>query len=133
MSIHPAPAQSISLRTREDCTATILPCSQTVDIDLAERSYPIMIGAGLLGAPATYAALPAAAVALVVTNVTVAPLYADALRAALTHKYAQVHLVALPDGRTQELANSEPDFRCPAATWWRPQDRVVCAGRRGGG
>ena len=57
-----------------------------------------MIGAGLLGAPATYAALPAAAVALVVTNVTVAPLYADALRAALTHKYAQVHLVALPDG-----------------------------------
>ena len=57
-----------------------------------------MIGAGLLGAPATYAALPAAAVALVVTNVTVAPLYADALRTALAPKYAQVHLVALPDG-----------------------------------
>ena len=98
MSIHPAPAQSISLRTREDCTATILPCSQTVDIDLAERSYLITIAAGLLSNPATYATLPKAAVALIVTNTTVAPLYADALRAALAPNYAQVHLVALPDG-----------------------------------
>ncbi|WP_169169298.1 3-dehydroquinate synthase [Acidovorax sp. SRB_24] len=71
---------------------------QTVAIDLGERSYPIVVGAGLLGDPATYAALPQAAAALIVTNTTVAPLYAEALRAALTPKYAQVHVVALPDG-----------------------------------
>ena len=56
---------------------------QTVAIDLADRSYPITIGAALLANPATYAALPKASAALIVTNTTVAPLYADALRAAL--------------------------------------------------
>ncbi|MHB1114343.1 MAG: hypothetical protein ACYC03_14205, partial [Acidovorax defluvii] len=72
--------------------------SSVVFISLAERSYPIAIAAGLLSNPATYATLPKAAVALIVTNTTVAPLYADALRAALAPNYAQVHLVALPDG-----------------------------------
>lgn len=71
---------------------------QRLSIDLGERSYPIVIGAGLLGEPATYAALPAASKALIVTNTTVAPLYADALRAALLPKYAEVHVVVLPDG-----------------------------------
>ena len=69
-----------------------------VTIALAERSYPIAIGTDLLGDPATYAALPQAATALIVTNTTVAPLYADALRSALAGKYAQVHVVVLPDG-----------------------------------
>ena len=71
---------------------------QTVDIDLAERSYPIAIAAGLLTTPAIYAALPQATAALIVTNTTVEPLYADALRTALAPKYAQVHTVVLPDG-----------------------------------
>ncbi len=72
--------------------------THTVTIDLGERSYPIVIGTDLLGDPATYAALPTAAAALIVTNTTVAPLYADALRAALSPKYAQIHTVVLPDG-----------------------------------
>ena len=71
---------------------------QRLSIDLGERSYPIVIGTGLLGAPETYAALPAGSKALIVTNTTVAPLYADALRAALLPKYLQVHVVVLPDG-----------------------------------
>ena len=71
---------------------------QRLSIDLGERSYPIVIGTGLLGAPETYAALPAASKALIVTNTTVAPLYADALRAALLSKYPEVHVVVLPDG-----------------------------------
>ena len=75
-----------------------MPSIQTVLIDLADRSYPIEIGAALLGSADIYVGLPAAAAALIVTNTTVAPLYADALRAALAPKYAQVHLVALPDG-----------------------------------
>ena len=75
-----------------------LAAAQRVHIDLAERSYPILIGTGLLGHPATYAALPKATAALIVTNTTVAPLYAEALRAALAPQYAQVHTVVLPDG-----------------------------------
>ena len=72
--------------------------THTVHIDLGERSYPIVIGTDLLGNPATYAALPKAAAALIVTNTTVAPLYAEALRSALAPKYAFVHTVVLPDG-----------------------------------
>ncbi len=72
--------------------------THTVHIDLGERSYPIVIGTDLLGNPATYAALPNAAAALIVTNTTVAPLYAEQLRAALAPKYSFVHTVVLPDG-----------------------------------
>ena len=74
----------------------------TVDIALDERSYPIHIGSGLLGQASTYAGLPKAAQALVVTNTTVAPLYANALQAALRAHYAQVHVVALPDGEAHK-------------------------------
>ena len=55
----------------------------TVLIDLMERSYPIRIGSGLLSDPGLYADLPKAATVLIVTTTTVAPLYADALEAAL--------------------------------------------------
>lgn len=70
----------------------------TVHIALGERSYPITIGAGLLGQAATFAALPSAATAVIVSNTTVAPLYAQQLQAALAGKYPSVHLVTLPDG-----------------------------------
>jgi 3-dehydroquinate synthase len=69
-----------------------------VDIQLGERSYPILIGAGLLDDPASFAATPAAASALIVSNTTVAPLYAKALRAALANRFRTVHLLELPDG-----------------------------------
>jgi len=70
----------------------------TVSIALGERSYPITIGTGLLGQSATFAALPSAATAVIVSNTTVAPLYAQQLQLALASKYKSVHLVALPDG-----------------------------------
>ena len=69
-----------------------------VTIDLGERSYPILIGEGLLGRPELYAQLPRATLALIVSNVTVAPLYAEALRTALQTHYHQVFVLALPDG-----------------------------------
>ncbi|MCJ0764990.1 3-dehydroquinate synthase [Variovorax terrae] len=72
--------------------------AQQVAIDLGDRSYPIVIGPSLLGDAATYAALPRSASALVVTNSTVAPLYARALRATLEARHAAVHTVILPDG-----------------------------------
>ena len=80
--------------------SSLMPSIQTVLIDLADRSYPIEIGAALLGSADIYVGLPAAAAALIVTNTTVAPLYADALRAALAPKYAQVHLVHFPTAKS---------------------------------
>ena len=78
------------------------PSSQKVQIALGDRSYVIEIGAGLLDRPATYDAVPKAAAALIVTNTTVAPLYAERLRAALAGKYPIVHTVVLPDGEAHK-------------------------------
>jgi 3-dehydroquinate synthase len=69
-----------------------------VRIALAERSYDILIGSGLLAQPASWEGLPSAAAALVVSNTTVAPLYGAKLRAALAGRYRSVHEVVLPDG-----------------------------------
>ena len=52
----------------------------------------------MLGDAATYADLPAGQAALIVTNSTVAPLYAAPLAAALQARYSLVHSVVLPDG-----------------------------------
>ena len=80
-----------------------IPCDnasafQRVAIDLADRSYGILIGSGLLSDEASYAGLPQAATALIVTNTTVAPLYAQRLQAALASRFSSVHTVELPDG-----------------------------------
>ncbi len=75
-----------------------VPVTQQVRIELAERSYDILIGSQLLGRPETYADLPRASTALIVSNTTVAPLYAAQLQAALQTHYAKVLLVNLPDG-----------------------------------
>ena len=53
-----------------------------VHIDLTDRSYDILIGAGLLDDPDLWAGLPFATTALIVTNTTVAPLLAARLTAA---------------------------------------------------
>ncbi len=52
---------------------------QTVAIDLADRSYDILIGPGLLSDDRHFDGLPKAATAVIVTNETVAPLYAQRL------------------------------------------------------
>lgn len=72
--------------------------AQTVSIDLQQRSYNIAIGDSLFDNPATYAELPIASSALIVTNSTVAPLYAQRLLRALQGKYANVQTLILPDG-----------------------------------
>ena len=71
---------------------------QQVRIALDERSYDIQIGSGLLARAETWQGLPSAAAALIVTNTTVAPLYAAALRRALAGRYRSVFEVELPDG-----------------------------------
>lgn len=73
-----------------------------VRIDLGDRSYPIAIGSRLLDDAATWAQVPRAAAALIVTNTTVAPLYAQRLQAALAGRYAAIHTVVLPDGEAHK-------------------------------
>jgi 3-dehydroquinate synthase len=78
-------------------TAALSPAR--VEIDLGDRSYPILIGEGLIERPETWA--PVAnprATALIVTNTTVGPLYGERLRAVLAPHFAQVRTLALPDG-----------------------------------
>lgn len=72
--------------------------SSIVSIDLQKRSYDIAIGSALLDDPLTYSALPAATSALIVSNTTIAPLYAERLQKALQGKYPKIHTLILPDG-----------------------------------
>ncbi len=69
-----------------------------VPVELGERSYEILIGGGLLADEGSWRGLPAARHALIVTNETVAPLYARQLRERLAASYREVHTVVLPDG-----------------------------------
>ena len=80
-----------------------LPLSQPgqVRIDLGDRSYPILIGNGLLGRPVTWQG-PAGGTALIVSNTTVASLYAERLRSALSGRYRAIHSVQLPDGEAHK-------------------------------
>jgi 3-dehydroquinate synthase len=85
--------------TFTDTPALSQPAPIEVQIALGDRSYPILIGSGLLSDPATWA--PQAnrkAAALVVTNVTVDKLYAATLVQALSPHFARVRVLALPDG-----------------------------------
>ena len=80
--------------------------TQQVDINLGDRSYGIFIGAGVLDAQESYADLPRAASAMIVTNTTVAPLYRDRLAKVLKPAYASIHTVVLPDGEAYKTWES---------------------------
>jgi len=69
-----------------------------VPVDTGSKHYDILIGSGLLDAPASWQGLPRAAQALIVSNTAVAPLYAERLRQALAAHYGTVALLELPDG-----------------------------------
>jgi 3-dehydroquinate synthase len=74
-------------------------CASTeIHISLGTRSYPILIGSDIFSKSATWDDIPRGSAALVVTNETVGPLYAEALQTALKPIYQQVHTVTLPDG-----------------------------------
>jgi 3-dehydroquinate synthase len=68
----------------------------TLQVSLAERSYPILIGDGLLADAALLGRYLQARDLLLVSNTTVAPLYAERVRAALGDR--RIIDVRLPDG-----------------------------------
>ena len=82
--------------------------SQVVQIDLADRSYDIHVGTSLIDDPQLFEGLPKASVAFIVSNTTVAPIYAARLQAALRGRYKTIHTLVLPDGeayKTWETLN----------------------------
>ncbi len=71
----------------------------TVTVDLGQRSYDILIEEQLLDkAGSCIAGLRPQATTAIVTNTTVAPLYAARLSAALTHSGIKTAVIELPDG-----------------------------------
>lgn len=75
---------------------------QTLTVQLAERSYPILIGPGLVGSLSSYACLPNCRMAAIVTNDVVAPLYAQRLQAVLKQRHREVVQIILPDGEAHK-------------------------------
>ena len=78
------------------------PLSAPVTVTTAGDSYDILIGHGLLATPAAWHGLPGAAHAVIVTNTTIAPRYAEALRQAIEPLYRRVSVLALPDGEVHK-------------------------------
>ena len=76
--------------------------ARTIPVDLGERSYPIVVGEDLLSRRDLLAPVVAGRQVAIVSNVTVAPLYASRLRAALAPDAAQVIEVTLPDGEAHK-------------------------------
>ena len=77
---------------------------ETLTVNLAERSYPIHVGAGLLTSSALFAPHIAGQRVMIVTNDTVAPLYLDVF----CHTLAayQVESLVLPDGEAHKTLAS---------------------------
>nr|WP_321240274.1 3-dehydroquinate synthase [uncultured Tolumonas sp.] len=73
---------------------------ETLTVNLAERSYPIHVGAGLLTSSALFAPHIVGQKVMIVTNDTVAPLYLDALCSTLSAY--QVETLILPDGEAHK-------------------------------
>ena len=76
--------------------------ARTLTVGLGERSYPIHIGPGLIGESPLFAPHLRSGRAAVITNETVAPLYADAVERTLAACGARCFRVVIPDGEAQK-------------------------------
>ena len=74
----------------------------TVTVELAERSYPVHIGPNLLTQAALIVPHLVRPKVVIVTNTVIAPLYLEALRAALESHQIQVDAIILPDGESHK-------------------------------
>lgn len=80
----------------------------TVDVSLAERSYPIHIGEGLLDQPELVLPHLAQKRAAIVTNETIGPIYLDRFASTLESAGVSTVRITLPDGeefKTWETLN----------------------------
>jgi 3-dehydroquinate synthase len=80
----------------------ILCASQTVTVATATSRYDIVIADGLLQSTSAWQGLPPAAQAVIVSNITVAPLHSASVQRALAPHYARISTLALPDGEAHK-------------------------------
>ena len=77
----------------------------TLTVELGARSYPILIGSGLLGRAGLLDPYLKDRDILVVTNDVVAPLYLEPLRRMISN-HGRVETVVLPDGETHKTMDT---------------------------
>lgn len=75
---------------------------QIVRVDTGRERYDILIGSGLLAESQAWTGLPKAWRAVVVSNETIAPLWAERLVQAIRPHYPQVTVLNLPDGEAHK-------------------------------
>ena len=88
-----------------------------LEVDLGSRSYPIYIGANLIDQTVLFSACEKATSIYIVTNTTVAPLYAERLTKTLASFGKPVRTIALPDGESYKDWKTSATCRA---------DRVAC-------
>jgi 3-dehydroquinate synthase len=102
---------------------------ERLSIELAERSYPILVGPGLLGSLTVLDEAVRAHDVLVVTNETVGPLYLEQLRRGLAGR--RVEHVVLPDGERYKTLDTL--VRVFDALVEQRMNRDACIAALGGG
>lgn len=108
---------------------TLAPPKQpSLTVSLAERSYPIHIGAGLLADTALLQEALAARKVAIVTNTTVGPLYAAAVQAARRGRGETIDIV-LPDGEAHKTLDTLARiFDVLVANRFARDDRLLALG-----
>ena len=104
---------------------------RTVTVSLSQRSYPIIIGTGLLDQPALAAQHILGKTVVLITNATVGPLYSERLSSVLNAKGFKVEVIVLPDGEAYK--NAETLASIYAAMAERRCDRSTTIFALGGG
>ncbi len=100
---------------------------QQLGIYLGERSYPILIGTGLLNNPGLLVEYIKARNLLIVTNEVVAPLYLDMLKSSLADK--RITEIVLPDGEhTKTMATLNKVFDALIAARLNRDAAVIALG-----
>lgn len=96
---------------------------ETLTVPLEGRAYPIHIGSGILERSDLLAAVLRQPKVVIVTNVTVAPLYLQRFASALRKGGIETHQIILPDGETYKnwetlnlIFNELLERRCERST-----------------
>jgi 3-dehydroquinate synthase len=99
--------------------------NRTITVELEDRSYPIIIGSGLLGGDVDLGEYLAAGDCLIVSNETVAPLYLDKLKANLEGR--SIDVIELPDGEAFKTVETASMVIDKLATGGANRDTTVIA------
>ena len=110
------------------------PPMRELQLALGERSYPLLIGSGLIGACEPLQRLASGRMVAIVTDTHVGPLHAGAVAASLRGHAASLIEVVLPAGEVHKTWDSlNTIFDAAARRALRPRRAAGRGGRGGGG